>query len=117
MAGEAGLYKLNVNVNDLTHTFEKTDWGVIGDATPTGWDSDTDMVYDEASGTLKLTMDLNAGKIKFRANDDWAINLGDDDANGDLQYGGADIDISEAGNYTIELILNQARYLYKLTKN
>ena len=119
IAADAGLYKLNVNINDLTHTLEKTDWGVIGDATPTGWDSDTDMVYDESSGTLKVTLDLIGGgnKIKFRANDDWALNLGDDDANGDLQYGGADITIEEAGNYTIELILNQARYIYKLTKN
>lgn len=112
-----GMYRLNVNLTALTHTAVRTNWGVLGDATPTGWDSDTDMVYDETSGTLKVTMDLTAGLIKFRANDGWDINLGDDDANGDLQYGGKDIAISEAGNYTIELILNQARYLYKLTKN
>lgn len=118
IASDAGLYKLNVDLNDKTHTYVKTDWGVIGDATPTGWDSDTDFTYDADSGTLKVTLDLAADKfIKFRANDDWAINLGDDDTNGDLQYGGADIPIGEAGNYTIELILNQARYTYKLTKN
>ena len=112
-----GMYKLNVDINALTHTAVKTDWGVIGSATPGGWDSDTDMVYDETSGTLKVTMDLVAGEIKFRANDAWDIDFGDTDANGDLQYGGDNIAIADAGNYTIELILNQARYIYKLTKN
>lgn len=113
-----GLYRLNVDLKARTHTAVKTDWGVIGDATPGGWDTDTDMVYDETSGTLKVTMDLTGGGfIKFRANNDWVIDFGDDDANGDLQYGGENIAISESGNYTIELILNQARYLYKLTKN
>ncbi len=115
--GAEGFYKLNVNLNDLTHTFTKTDWGLIGDATPTAWDSDTDMVFDAASGTLKLTIDLTAGKIKFRANDLWDISLGDTDANGSLEYGGDDIVVAEAGNYTVELILNKAIYTYRLTKN
>ena len=52
------MYRLNVNINDKTYTTELTNWGVIGSATPTGWDSDTDMVFDEVSGTLKLTLDL-----------------------------------------------------------
>ncbi|TNE53908.1 MAG: SusF/SusE family outer membrane protein [Bacteroidetes bacterium] len=117
-ASGAGMYKLNVNLNDLTHKYELTSWGVIGDATPTGWDNDTDMVFDDVNNKLTLTLDLTAGgKIKFRANDDWVINLGDDDANGSLEYGGADIPIAEAGNYTIDLILNKAVYTYKLTKN
>lgn len=118
VSGTAGMYRLNVDLTTGTYTAVKTDWGVIGDATPGGWENDTDLVYDETSGTLKATLDLTAGGfIKFRANDNWDINMGDDDANGDLQYGGADIAIDESGNYTIELILNQARYLYKLTKN
>ncbi len=106
-----------MNLNALTHNFLKTDWGLIGSSTPTGWDSDTDMVYDAVSGTLKLTLDLVEGFIKFRANDAWDINLGDDGGNRIMEYGGADIPIAEAGNYTIELILNQANYTYKLTKN
>ena len=112
-----GLYRLNADVNALTHTAVRTDWGVIGDATPTGWGADTDMVYDDATGTLSLTLDLGAGFIKFRANDGWDINFGDNDTNGSLEYGGADIPIDDPGNYTIELILNQPRYTYKLTKN
>ena len=116
-AGAAGLYKLNVNLNNLTHSLELTNWGLIGDATPTGWDSDTDLVYDEAENKLSITLDLGTGAIKFRANDLWDLNLGDNDANGSLEYGGSDIVISEAGNYTVDLILSGAIYTYELTKN
>ncbi|MFM9948204.1 MAG: SusE domain-containing protein [Saprospiraceae bacterium] len=115
--GAGGMYRLNVDLNALTHTYAKTDWGLIGSSTPTGWDSDTDMVYDAVSGTLKLTLNLVGGFIKFRANDAWDINLGDDGGNRIMEYGGADIPIAEAGNYTIELILNQANYSYTITKN
>ena len=114
---DAGMYRLNVDLNSLTHSRVKTDWGLIGDATPTGWDADTDMIYDPSTGTHKLTLNLSVGKIKFRANDGWDINFGDNDANGSLEYGGADIDIAEAGNYTVELILNVPEYTYRVTKN
>lgn len=114
---DAGMYRLSADLNSLTHAAVKTEWGLIGDATPTGWDSDTNLIYDDATGTLKLTVDLVVGKIKFRANDDWDINFGDNDGNGSLEYGGTDIDIAEAGNYTIELILNVADYTYRVTKN
>lgn len=113
---DAGMHKLNVNINDLTHTFVKTDWGLVGDATGS-WDNDQDMTFDETSGTLKITLALSVGEIKFRANDAWDINLGDTDANGSLEYGGDNIAVTEAGNYTVELILNKPIYTYKVTKN
>ncbi len=115
--GAGGMYRLNVDLNALTHSYAKTDWGLIGSATPTGWDSDTDMVYDDASGVLKITLDLVAGEIKFRANDAWDVNLGDTGGDGKLEYGGDNIAIAADGNYTIELILNQANYSYRVTKN
>lgn len=115
--GEAGMYLLRASLNDLAHSSEKTDWGVLGDATPTGWDADTDMVWDDANGVLSVTLDLVPGNIKFRANDDWAINFGDNAADGSLEFGGADIPVAEAGNYTIELIINVEKYTYNLTKN
>lgn len=117
IAGDAGLYKLNVDMNALTHTFAKTDWGLIGSATPGGWDSDQDMTYDVDNKVLVVTVDLVAGEIKFRANDAWDINLGDDDANGKLEYGGANIAIAEAGNYTITLNLSKPVYTYTVVKN
>lgn len=113
---EAGQYKLNVDINALTYTMAKTDWGLIGDATPGGWDNDTDMTFDAATETWTITLDLGDGFIKFRANDGWDINLGDNDGNGSMEYGGADIPVT-AGNYTITLALGGADFAYTVTKN
>ncbi|MBK6932310.1 MAG: SusE domain-containing protein [Saprospirales bacterium] len=52
---DAGLYRLNADLNALTHANLKTDWGLIGSATPTGWDSDTDMIYDAATNSSSVT--------------------------------------------------------------
>ncbi len=115
-----GIFKINANLNTNTWTSTKTSWGLIGDAIPTtGWNSDRDMTYDATSKTLKITLDLTAGAIKFRANDDWPINLGDDGANKTLEYNGANIAISTAGNYTISLDFRggNGKYTYVVTKN
>ncbi|OFY45566.1 MAG: hypothetical protein A2X22_05210 [Bacteroidetes bacterium GWF2_49_14] len=117
LAGDAGMYKLNVNLNNLTHSFTKTDWGLIGSATPGGWDNDTNMEYDAETRLLTLTVNLVAGDIKFRANDDWAINLGDNGNNGSCEYEGANIPIAAAGNYTLTLDLKGPIYRVKIKKN
>ena len=116
VAADAGQYKLNVNLNALTYTMTKTAWGLIGDATPGGWDNDTDMTFDAVNGVWTITVDLVDGNIKFRANDDWAINLGDTDGNGSMEYDGDNIPVT-AGNYTIELALGGADFAYTVTKN
>jgi hypothetical protein len=113
-AGAAGLYYIQVDLNANTYVMERRDWGVIGDATPTGWDSDTDMVWDAENQLLRLEIDLNPGNIKFRANDDWAANLGDDNGDAILTQEGADIPILEGGNYEILLYLNRTNYTYQL---
>ena len=74
-------------------------------------------MVDPGTGIASITLDLGVGEIKFRANDDWAINFGDTDANGSLEYDGDNIQITEAGNYTVELLVNVADYTYKVTKN
>lgn len=118
-AADAGLYKLNVDLVGLTYTKLKTDWGLIGSATPDGWNSDQNMTYDPATNSWTITLDLVVGEIKFRANDDWGLNYGDTGADGDLDVGGDNIAISEAGNYTITLDLRQTFgfYDYKIVKN
>jgi len=114
---ESGMYRLNVDLAALTYTVAKTDWGLIGSATPNGWDADQDLTYDAATNRYMITLDLVAGEIKFRANDDWAINMGDTNANGSLEYDGDNIVVAEDGNYTIELVLSEAVYTYSVTKN
>lgn len=117
IAGPAGYYRLKVDITALTHEFLRTDWGLIGDATPGGWDNDTDMTYDPVTKVWTVTLDLTAGKIKFRANNAWDLNYGDNEPNGILDEGGSDIAVPSAGNYTVTLDLSHAEYTYKLVKN
>ena len=107
---EPGTYKLKVDVNAQTISLEPTDdWGIIGDATPGGWDADTDMTYNGQKQAWEITTDLLAGELKFRANDGWDLNYGDTGADGTIEAGGDNIAVT-AGNYTIRLDLNNEKY-------
>ncbi|MFW5761480.1 MAG: SusF/SusE family outer membrane protein [Cyclobacteriaceae bacterium] len=111
-----GFYRINLNFVDKNYAVTPSNWSIIGDATPNGWDADTDMTF--ASGfTWTLTVNLVAGEMKFRENKGWDVNFGDDGADGNLEKGGANIEIAEAGNYTISLNLDPAGYSYSLVKN
>ncbi|GAB2477385.1 hypothetical protein GCM10011375_20070 [Hymenobacter qilianensis] len=119
-----GYYLIKANTDKLTWSAEKTTWAVIGSATSKGWDADTPMTYDPATGVWTVTTTLSAdGKIKFRANSDWAINYGDKlvDGKGDglLEGGADDIAVPGAGNYTITLDLSKGagNYSYTFKKN
>jgi hypothetical protein len=112
-----GYVKVEADLNNLVSTFTLTDWGLIGSATAGGWDSDQDMTYDPVSDTWSITTDLVAGEVKFRANDDWAINYGDPLGNGKLEQDGANIAIAAAGNYTITMDLSGAIYTYTVVQN
>jgi len=112
-----GYYKLNANLVFLTHSFVKTEWGVIGTSTPGGWSSDENLVYDFASRTWKVTMYLTAGELKFRANDSWELNYGDNNADGSLEQDGANIVVNTAGTYIITLDLSIPEYRYNLKIN
>ena len=110
-------YQVKADLNNLVSTFTATDWGLIGDGTAGGWDTDEDMTYDPVSDTWSITTDLVAGSIKFRANDDWAINYGDPLGNGKLAQDGDNISVAAAGNYTITMDLSGAIYTYTVVQN
>lgn len=112
----AGYYKLDVNLNDLKYSIVKTKFGVIGSSTPGGWDNDTDMTYNPQTGAWEVIIDLVPGEIKFRANDDWAINYGDNAGDALLQAGGNNIKIAQGGTYLIEVFLAKPDYTYSLKK-
>jgi hypothetical protein len=114
-AGTPGLKKITVDLNKNTYKIEKADsWGLIGDATPGGWDNDTDLKFiNDGSGLWKLTANLKVGKYKFRMNDTWDVNFGIKD--GKFVKGGDDISLSEAGNYTISL--DPVEETYTIVKN
>ena len=113
-AVDAGFYKIDVDLNTLTYTMLKTEWGIIGSATPGGWDSDQNMTYDPSAKTWSIQLDLNPGEMKFRANDDWGLNYGDNGADALLERDGANIAIPNAGNYKITLYLDKPDHTYSI---
>lgn len=117
----SGVHRVRADLANLTWSAEPTNWGLIGSARTgddTGWNEDDDMTYDAVNHMLTITRDLFPGEIKFRANDDWALNFGDDDGDGVVNEGGANIPIAEAGNYTVTLDLkDSSNYNYVVTKN
>ena len=68
-------------------------------------------MYETGSNTYALYASLNSGEVKFRFNEDWGVNFGDDGADGTLEAGGSNIAVA-AGNYYITLDLNTNTYSY-----
>ncbi len=104
MANE-GFYRIQANVANGTLTATKTEWGIVGSAQRGGWDADTDMSYDAGENCWTATLPLIAGEFKFRANDDWGINVGG--SADDLYQDGGNLSITEDGTYTIKLYLSR----------
>jgi hypothetical protein len=115
-----GYYRVSVDLTSMEWSTLATTWGVIGGFN--GWGGDQAMTYDAANGVWTTTFDItSATELKFRANAGWSLNYGDTGADGKLDEGGANIVVSEAGNYTITLNLNPTgnpqAYTYTITKN
>jgi hypothetical protein len=85
----------------LEYTYSANRWGIIGSATPDGWNSDQNMTWDAVNNVFTATIVLTTGEIKFRANDDWGVNFGG--SLGALTQGGDNIAVSTAGTYVITL--------------
>lgn len=123
LADGAGVYRLRANTSNMTWSATKiTTWGIIGSATPGDWGASTPMTFNAADGTWTITVNLvgGAGKeMKFRANNDWGINLGDNaPADGKPEYDGGNIPINDSGNYTITLDIGIAgNYAYTIRRN
>ena len=108
MTEDAGYYKVDVDLESKSYVLTPiTTIGIIGSASPNGWDSDVDMNYVPYNAETKelgyweaKDITLASGEIKFRANDDWAINWGGD--TNALTQGGDNISV-EAGTYDIKL--------------
>ena len=108
MTEAAGYYKVDVDLDSKSYVLTPiTTIGIIGSASPNGWDSDVDMTYVPYNAETKepgyweaKDITLASGEIKFRANDDWAINWGGD--TNALTQGGDNISV-EAGTYDIKL--------------
>ena len=123
-----GYYEVTADFNTNRWTTTKTDWSIIGDATPGGWGTDTPMSYDPATKVWTVTCNMvSNGSFKFRANNAWAIDFGIDAA-GKLVYadnpflgftpGLNNLTVPTSGNYTITLDLHDSQhYTYILLRN
>ena len=122
-----GYYELSANLNNLSWTTTPTTWGIIGDATPGGWNTDTQLSYDATNQVWTVTAVMKqAGSYKFRANDAWVIDFGIDNA-GNLQYADNpllpynpnlnNLSVPADGTYVITLDLHVSQhYTYSAVK-
>ena len=103
---EAGFYQVDVDLSKKTYTLTPFTIGIIGNATPKGWDGDTNMTYNPEERCWELkNVELTDGEMKFRHTNDWNLNWGGPlDA---LVHDGDNIAVA-AGTYDIKLKVNWA---------
>ena len=105
MTQEAGFYQVDVDLSAKTYTLSPFNIGIIGNATPSGWASDTDMKYNPTERCWEIKgVELSDGEMKFRANDDWALSWGGELDNLTTQNG-PNIAVT-AGTYDIKLYID-----------
>lgn len=85
-------------------------WGLVGNATVNGWDGPDMEMFETASNQYALYAELVTGEMKFRFDEDWGNNYGDDNGDGTLEPGGANILIPEGGVYFITMDLDNLTY-------
>ena len=93
-------------------------WGVVGSATLNGWGAaeDVKLMPDPCNDGVYIVKDvvLTDGEIKFRQDDAWGVNVGDNGADGTYEANGANITVT-AGTY--DMTLDTVNGTYTLTVN
>lgn len=108
---DAGTYKITVNTATLTWEMEKYSWGIVGSAY-NDWGNDGPdfpLEYDPFTDTWRGLVTLMDGMAKFRKNNDWGENYGDNGPDGVLDRDGSDIAVT-AGNYLVTVDFNSMEY-------
>ena len=127
----ANTFFIKVDLANLTYSLEKANMGIIGEATPNGWNSQVDLAYNPSTMKFEIaSIALTGGKVfKFRNNDSWSIKI--QPASGDVTpvsgkevqvYNSAEGTVKddpsficpETGNYKIVLDLHNSGY-YSMT--
>ena len=107
MTQEAGFYQVDVDLSAKTYTLTPFTIGIIGNATPKGWDGDTNMTYNPEERCWELkNVTLTDGEMKFRHTNDWSLSWGGELDNLTTQNG-PNIAVA-AGTYDIKLVVNWA---------
>lgn len=100
---DPGYYYLTVDLVSGKIEATKVVFGLVGPATAGGWDAGqyTVMEYDATENGWVVETELQADEFKFTTNGNWNINLGGSADN--LELGGGNLRIAEAGTYLIVL--------------
>ncbi|MDC0378696.1 SusE domain-containing protein [Flavobacteriaceae bacterium] len=116
----AGHYIIDFDAVNFTITITPagTVWGVVGSATLNGWGAaeDVKLMPDPCNDGVYVVKDvvLTDGEIKFRQDDAWGVNVGDNGADGTYEANGANISVT-AGTY--DMTLDTVNGTYTLTVN
>lgn len=110
----AGLYYVQVDIDNLKYKVVKMTWGIIGDSTAGGWSDETAMNYDFATNKWTLTADLTAAGLKYRSGnsgtaiygDAWKFNVGNSDPKVTYNAAAPNFSIATAGSHNLELTIN-----------
>ena len=111
MIPDAGLHFIKVNLNNKTYTIEKRQWSIIGTATG---GVDVNLTWDPTLEVLVANTPLVIGSFKFRSNQDDAVNLGDNGADGLMELNGAEVQIVKDGGYKVSLDVDKPDYTYQV---
>ena len=99
-----------VDLDNLNSSLgSQSDWGLVGNATPNGWNGPDVEMYQTGPQEFSIYAELANGELKFRFNEDWGNNYGDNGGDGTIESGGANIAVS-AGTYFIVLDLGSGTY-------
>lgn len=112
IAVNAGYYAITLDLNNNSYTIESADlYGVVGSGYNDWGNGGPDFTFTEVNPGVYIAeiVTLIDGEIKFRVNEDWAVNFGDTGADGTLDAGGDNIAVT-AGNYRIFMNLNDNTY-------
>ena len=110
IAVTAGSYKVTMDLNNLTFSMKKFSIGIVGGAY-NNWGATPDFMleYDQYSDVFRGLVTLIDGEMKFRMNNDWGTNYGDDGADGTLELNGSNIVVT-AGMYFATVDMNDLTY-------
>lgn len=109
-----GFCFVQANIASLTYSISApvTTYGLIGGATPGGWDASTALTPSANEMVWEGDVAMKGGEYKFRANDAWDINLGGSLDN--LTQDGSNLMFSEADG-TYHVVLDLSTYPAKAT--
>jgi starch-binding outer membrane protein SusE/F len=115
-----GSYKITIDTIANTYKIEAFSPGIVGDATANGWAGpDQAMMYDATVDLWRAVVTVNDGAMKFRMNNDWAVNYGSTSATepdpilaaGNLAAGGKNFGVKK-GTYLVTLDVNKLKYTF-----